>query len=229
MDDLIRGLIAAQFPQWADLAIKRWPSDGTVNAMFRLGDDMVVRLPLRKGGAKDIALEQVWLPRLASLLPVTIPSVLAAGKPSDSYPWPWSVYQWLTGEHPLAGALSEPMLLAHHLAGFVEAMRSIALPDAPMAYRGGPLGLLDAPTRTAIEQLRGMPEENVDCDAVTAIWEKALQLPDWGEPLVWLHADLMPGNLLVDGDRLTAVIDFGCAGAGDPACDLFPAWNLLPV
>jgi len=158
---------------------------------------------------------------------VAIPEVLGAGQPADDYPWPWSVYRWLAGEHPRAGAPN--VLLAKDLAEFVAAMRSITLPGAPKAHRGGPIGELEAATRKAIEQLRGIPEEAVDCDAVTAVWENALRAPGWGERPVWLHADLMPGNLLLDGDRLSSVIDFGCTGVGDPACDLFPAWNLLPA
>jgi aminoglycoside phosphotransferase (APT) family kinase protein len=226
--DLVRRLVAGQFPQWAGLAVERWPSGGTVNAMYRLGDDMVVRLPLVRGGAEDVSMEQEWLPRLAPQLPTRIPEVLGAGKPAQGYPWPWSVYRWLAGEHPEAGALSEPMLLAEDLAAFVAAMRSITLPAAPQAHRGGPVASLDAETRAAIKELRGIPQEDVDCDAAAAVWEEALRAPDWDGPPVWLHADLMPGNLLVDGGRLASVIDFGCTGRGDPACDLFPAWNLLP-
>jgi len=208
--------------------VERWPSGGTVNAMYRLGDDMVVRLPLVQGGAGDVSMEQEWLPRLAAHLPTRIPELLGAGKPAQGYPWPWSVYRWLAGEHPEAGALSEPVLLAGDLAAFVAAMRSITLPAAPEAHRGGPVASLDAETRAAIEELRGIPQEDVDCDAAAAVWEEALRAPDWDGPPVWLHADLMPGNLLVDGGRLASVIDFGCTGLGDPACDLFPAWNLLP-
>lgn len=228
-DDLVRRLIAAQFPQWAGLAVRRWPSGGTVNAMYRLGDDMVVRLPLVQGGAGDVLMEREWLPRLAPRLPARIPEVLGAGEPAQGYQWPWSVYRWLAGEHPEAGALTEPVLLAGDLAAFVAAMRSITLPDAPKAHRGGPVASLDAATRAAIRELRGIPEEGVDCAAVAAVWEQALRAPGWDGPPVWLHADLMPGNLLIDGGRLASVIDFGCVGAGDPACDLFPAWNLLPA
>jgi aminoglycoside phosphotransferase (APT) family kinase protein len=226
---LIRRLIAGQFPQWAGLAVERFPSGGTVNAMYRLGDDMVVRLPLVQGGADDVSLEREWLPRLAPHLPTHIPEVIGDGEPSEGYPWPWSVYRWLAGENPEAGALSEPGLLAEDLAEFVVAMRSITLPGAPQAHRGGPVSSLDAETRAAIEELRQIPQEAVDCDAVTAVWEEALRAPRWDGPPVWLHADLMPGNLLVGGGRLTSVIDFGCLGVGDPACDLFPAWNLLPA
>lgn len=227
-EDLVRRLVAGQFPRWAGPAVRRFPSGGTVNAMYRLGDDLVVRLPLIAGGAADVLMEREWLPRLAPRLPVAVPEVLGAGEPAEGYPWPWSVYRWLPGGNPDAGTLSDPALLAGDLAGFVAAMRSVTVPGAPTAHRGGPVGGLDAETRAATEELRGIPEEGVDCDAVTAVWEDALRAPAWDGPPVWLHADLMPGNLLVDGGRLTGVIDFGCAGAGDPACDLFPAWNLLP-
>ncbi|OEJ21292.1 phosphotransferase [Streptomyces agglomeratus] len=228
-DGLVRRLIAEQFPQWAGLAVKRWPSGGTVNAMYRLGDDMVVRLPLVRGGAEDVLMEQEWLPRLAPHLPMRIPEVLGAGEPAQGYPWSWSVYRWLAGELPEAGALSAPVLLAEDLAAFVAAMRSVTLPNAPAAHRGGPVASLDAETQAAMKELRAIPQEEVDCDAAAAVWKQALQAPGWDEPPVWLHADLMPGNLLVDDGRLAAVIDFGCTGVGDPACDLFPAWNLLPA
>ncbi|MFI6849610.1 aminoglycoside phosphotransferase family protein [Kitasatospora sp. NBC_00085] len=228
-ETLVRRLVAGQFPRWAGLAVERLPSGGTVNAVYRLGDAMVVRLPMMSGGAEDVSMERRWLPRLAPLLPTAVPEVLGAGEPAEGYPWPWSVYRWLAGEHPEAGGLSEPVLLAQDLAGFVTAMRAVTLPGAPPAHRGGPLASLDAATRRAIEALRGLPEEGVDGAAVTAAWEEALRAPGWAGPPVWLHADLMPGNLLVAGGRLSAVIDFGCTGVGDPACDLFPAWNLLPA
>ncbi|MFE9790561.1 aminoglycoside phosphotransferase family protein [Streptomyces goshikiensis] len=228
-EDLVRRLVAGQFPRWAGLAVERFASGGTVNAVYRLGADMAVRLPLAAGGAGDVALEREWLPRLAALLPTPIPEVLGAGEPAEGYPWPWSVYRWRAGANPEAGALSEPVALAGDLAGFVASMRGITLPGAPTAHRGGPLSSLDAETRAAIGRLRGIPEEGIDCDAAAAVWEEALRAPDWDGPPVWLHADLMPGNLLVEAGRLTSVIDFGCAGVGDPACDLFPAWNLLPA
>ncbi|MET8224348.1 aminoglycoside phosphotransferase family protein [Streptomyces sp. NPDC005301] len=226
-EELVRRLVGGRFPRWAGLGVVRVPSGGTVNAMYRLGEDMVVRLPLTEGGARDVAAEQRWLPRLAPSLPVAVPEVLGAGEPAEGYPYPWSVYRWLPGENPEAGALTAPERLAEDLAAFVTAMRGVTLPDAPAAHRGGPLSSLDEETRAAVEALRAIPEEGVDCDAVTAVWEDALRALD-GDGPVWLHADLMPGNLLVDAGRLTSVIDFGCLGLGDPSCDLFPAWNLLP-
>ncbi|MFJ7778725.1 aminoglycoside phosphotransferase family protein [Streptomyces yangpuensis] len=228
-DGLVRRLVAGRFPRWAGMTVERFPSGGTVNAMYRLGEDMVVRLPLHEGGAEDVVTEREWLPRLAPLLPTAVPEVLGAGEPAEGYPWRWSVYRWMAGEIPEAGALEEPVALARDLAAFVAAMRSITLAGAPQAYRGGPVADLDAPTRAAIGELRLIPEEGVDCDALAAVWEEAVRAGEWDGPPVWVHGDLMPGNVLVDGGRLTSVIDFGCAGVGDPACDLFPAWNLLPA
>ncbi|MFC1414128.1 aminoglycoside phosphotransferase family protein [Streptacidiphilus sp. N1-12] len=226
-EGLVRRLIAEQFPQWAELAVKRWPSGGTVNAMYRLGDHMVVRLPLVRGGANDVSREREWLPRLAPFLPTRIPEVLGAGEPTREYPWPWSVYRWLPGGHPVEGALGASGQLAQDLAAFVAALCGVTLPAGPMAHRGEPVASLDAQTRAAIEELRAIPQEGIDCAAVTAVWEETLRAPGWNGQPVWVHADLMPGNLLVDNGRLVSVIDFGCAGVGDPACDLFPAWNLL--
>ncbi|MFE6722079.1 aminoglycoside phosphotransferase family protein [Streptomyces albidoflavus] len=226
---LVRRLVAAQFPEWAGLPVERFPSGGTVNAMFRLGGELAVRLPLTEGGAGDIPLEREWLPRLAPLLPCAVPEVVGTGEPGEGYPWAWSVGRWLPGRNPEAGSVTEPRALAEDLAEFVRAMRAVDLPGAPVAHRGGPLTSLDAETRKALAVLGRDPEPGVDTDALTALWDEAQRLPVSSGPPVWLHADLMPGNLLVDGaGRLTAVIDFGCLGAGDPACDLFPAWNLLP-
>lgn len=230
-EGLVRRLLAGQFPRWAGMRVERFPSGGTVNALYRLGEDMAVRLPLYEGGAGDVVTEGRWLPRLAARLPTAVPQVLGEGEPAEGYPWRWSVHRWLSGENPQAGALGETVAgaLARDLAAFVAAMRSITLPGAPPAHRGGPLASLDGATRAAIGQLRLIPEEGVDCDAVTGVWEDALRAPEWDGPPVWLHGDLMPGNVLVEGGRLTSVIDFGCTGVGDPACDLFPAWNLLPA
>lgn len=223
-DGLVRSLLAHQFPQWSDLPLRRFPSPGTVNALYRLGADKVVRLPLQPGDS-DIPKERDLLSRLAPLLPITTPNCLAYGVPTAHYPCDWAVYEWLDGINPAPDDLIDPQGLALDLAHFVDAMRRIQPADGPPAYRGDHLGTQDRQTRTAIAQLDGM----IDTEAATSTWEAALHAPVWTDQPVWVHADLMPGNLLTVDGRLSAVIDFATAGVGDPACDLIVAWNLLPA
>jgi aminoglycoside phosphotransferase (APT) family kinase protein len=222
---LVRRLLAAQFPHWADLPVEPVDSAGTDNAMYRLGEDMAVRLPRIDGAVRDVEREQRWLPRLAPLLPVAVPAPLGMGMPAEGYPWHWSVYRWLEGENPTVDGLAEPGLLAKDLADFVTALRRIDTTDGPPAGRGVPLARRDAPTRAAIEDLHG----TVDTGAATAAWEQAVQIPEWPGPAAWVHGDLSPGNVLIAQGRLSAVIDFAGVGVGDPTVDLIVAWNLLPA
>jgi aminoglycoside phosphotransferase (APT) family kinase protein/predicted GNAT family N-acyltransferase len=215
---LVLRLVAAQFPEWAGLPVTEIPSSGTVNAMYRLGDALTVRLPRIEGGVEDISAEWEWLPRLAGVLPVEIPTPVGRGEPGEGYPWIWSVQRWISGTVPGRG----DEVLARELASFVRAFRRIDFADGPAAYRGGPLVRQDASTRDALEKLKGW----IDTDTATAAWESALSAPAPTAD-VWVHGDLMPSNLLVAGGRLVAVLDFATAGVGDPACDLIPAWNLL--
>jgi aminoglycoside phosphotransferase (APT) family kinase protein len=225
--DLVRRLLRGQFPRWAGLPLERLASGGTVNAIYRLGDALTVRLPLTASGQKSLEAEKRWLHQLAPLLPVEVPAVMATGVPAQGYPWAWAVHRWIEGQTPTEGALTRPGLLARDLAGFVTAMRNIGLTGGPPAYRGVPLATVDNATRAAIEELRHTGEP-FDADAALATWTRALAAPPWTGPARWLHCDLMPSNLLVTDGRLTAVLDFATAGTGDPACDLIPAWNLLP-
>ncbi|MFF3447705.1 aminoglycoside phosphotransferase family protein [Streptomyces sp. NPDC002667] len=222
---LVRRLLAEQFPRWARLPLRRVRSAGTVNALYRLGDELTVRLPRIAGGADDAAREHAWLPRLAPRLPFPVPEIVGLGTPTAGYPWHWSVLRWLDGDPPTAGALPDGRQLAADLGAFVAALRAMDLPGGPPAYRGTPLSAVDAETRSAIADLRG----SVDTGAATAAWEEALAAPRWTGPPRWLHSDLMPMNLLVREGRLAAVLDFATLGTGDPACDLVPAWNLLPA
>jgi aminoglycoside phosphotransferase (APT) family kinase protein len=221
---LVARLIESQFPAWASLPIEPVTSTGTDNAMYRLGDDMAVRLPRIPSAVRQVDLEWSWLPRLAPLLPVAIPSPLGRGRPAEGYLWPWSVYSWLEGGNPNHDRLSEPGLLVADLAGFVAALHRIDPTGGPAAARGVPLAMQDRSTRAAIEELHGV----IDTDAATAAWEAALEVPEWHGSPVWIHGDISPGNVLLAHGRLAAVIDFGCLGVGDPACDLIVAWNLLP-
>jgi aminoglycoside phosphotransferase (APT) family kinase protein len=222
--NLVGRLLAAQFPEWADLPIERVPSPGTVNALYRLGKDMVVRLPRRHWiGGVDTDFE--WLPRLAPLLPVAIPVPLARGTPAEGYPWEWGVYPWLAGENPTVGRNADSSSLTRDVVRFVEALHRVDLADGPRTRRGAPLEGQDESARAALVALDGM----IDTDAARIAWDEALETPEWSGLPVWIHGDLLPGNLLLEGGRLTGVIDWGSLGVGDPACDMVIAWSLLPA
>lgn len=224
---LVRRLIADQHPQWAGLPLTPVPSWGTDNALFRLGDDMVVRLPIHEASTHDLEREERWLPFVAAALPVEAPARLASGEPAHAYPFHWCVWRWIEGANPAAGRLADPHRSAREIAGVVRALHAIDVTDAPRAGRGVPLADpdRDGRTREAIAQLRGI----ADIDVLTTAWDSALRVPAWDRAPVWVHGDLTPGNLIVVEDRLVAVLDWGGVGIGDPACDLLPAWNLLPA
>lgn len=225
---LVVRLLTTQFPQWADLPIEPVHSAGTDNALYRLGDDMVVRLPRRERTSRTLEKEHQWLPRLAPLLPLAIPVPLAEGMPAEGYPFAWSVYRWLTGDDATMGRITDLRQLATGLAQFVAALQRIDPTGGPSPgehnfFRGVPLARRDASTRAAIASLDG----EIDVDAVTAAWEEALRAPEWQRPPVWIHGDLDSRNLLVENGRLSAIIDFGGLGLGDPACDVMVAWKVL--
>lgn len=223
---LVRRLLAAQLPHWAELPIEPVPSSGTDNALYRLGDDKVVRLPRRPGAVASVEKEQEWLPRVAPHLPLTVPVPLAKGTAGEGYPWSWCVYPWIDGESPTSARASDLKRLAADLAGFVAALHRIE-PDGPRPglhnfFRGVGLERREGWTRKAIDALG----DSIDRDAVTAAWESALAAPV-SDSRVWIHGDLKAENLLVEAGRLRAVIDFGGLGVGDPAVDLIIAWDLL--
>ncbi|HEX6469499.1 MAG TPA: aminoglycoside phosphotransferase family protein [Streptosporangiaceae bacterium] len=222
---LVHRLIASQFPQWADLPIEPVESSGTDNAMYRLGADMAVRLPRIEGAVGNVDREHRWMPPLAPRLPVAIPVPLGRGEPGEGFPWSWTVCRWIEGENPAVDRLHRPRTLAEELAEFITALRGVDSADGPPAGRGVPLATRDAPTRAAIDDLHGV----IDTEAATAAWEQALRIPPWPGPAAWVHGDLSPGNVLVRDGRLSAVIDWGGVGVGDPTVDLIVAWNLLPA
>jgi aminoglycoside phosphotransferase (APT) family kinase protein len=224
---LVGRLLEAQFPEWAILRIERFEHSGTDNAIYRLGDELAARLP-RIHWAKDLVdKEFTWLPRFAPRLPLAIPELLAVGEPGAGYPWRWSVQCWLPGENAATANIDDLVQAAIDLAAFIRALQAIDTTGGPLAgpanfYRGVPLAERDADVRRAIAASAG----TIDAAAVTAAWEGALRSPAWDGPPVWVHGDL-PFNMLAFGGRLSAVIDFGCLGVGDPACDLDVAWSLF--
>lgn len=225
----VRDLIDRQFPVWSHLPLAPVASAGTDNALFRLGDKLAVRLPRIPGATGQIAKEQRWLPYLAPHLPLPIPLPVAMGEPDRAYPWPWSVYRWLGGRSVTLDRLYEPTVAARDLAGFIHALQAVDASEGPRpsghnSGRGVPLADRDEGTRQGIAACEGL----IDTKAATKLWESALAAPVWDGPPVWIHGDLQQGNLLQRIGILTAVIDFGCLGVGDPAVDLLPAWNLFP-
>lgn len=224
--ELVEGLVADQFPRWAGLPVRRVPSAGTENAMFRLGDDMVVRLPRRPDGARQIEKEHRWMPHLAPHLPLAVPEPLAKGVPGPGYALAWGVYRWLEGEDAYNRPIQQLTDAARELGGFITALRQIDATTGPPSYRGGPLTADDdTDVRDAIRDLGA--DGTLDAEPATDAWESALRLPPWNGAPVWLHSDLLPGNLLTSSGRLTAVIDFGALGTGDPAVDAMAAWTVF--
>ncbi len=224
---LVERLIASQHPRWAGLPIERLASDGTTNAIYRLGPGAAVRLPLVRYGERAIDVEGRWLPRIAPRLPLAVPEQLATGEPDAGYPFRWSVHRWIEGAPVSRAPVEDLVTLAEDLAAWLAALQRIDTtggPDAAMHdLRGAPLALRDAETRRGLAALA----DEIDVDSALAVWEDALRAERWSRPPVWSHGDLLAGNLLARDGRLAAVIDFAGLGVGDPACDLMIAWGLF--
>jgi aminoglycoside phosphotransferase (APT) family kinase protein len=223
--DLARRLLASQHPQWAALPIERVSSAGTDNAIYRLGDDLAMRLPRIGWAVDNVAKEQEWLPVLAPHLPLAVPLPVATGEPDEAFPYPWGVVQWLPGELATLERLEDPVQAALDLAAFVRALQSVDATGGPTHYRGSPVHLCDPMVRTGIEGLRG----EVDADAVTEAWNRVMTAPDHVGSPVWFHGDLSYLNLLERDGKLAAVIDWGTCGVGDPAIETIIAWSLFPA
>lgn len=225
--NLVGRLIISQFPEWATLTVVPVAFRGTDNALYRLGGNLVVRLPRREKNTRQLEKECHWLPKLAPLLPLAVPVPVAIGKPGEGYPFDWAIYRWLEGE-PAAGDKIDLGQAATDLATFVAALQQVDAAGGPPpgehnAWRGVPLVMRDRAVRSAIASLGS----GINTESVTAAWEAALSARDWQHSPVWVHGDLDSRNLLAKDGRLTAVIDFGCLGVGDPACDVMVAWKML--
>jgi aminoglycoside phosphotransferase (APT) family kinase protein len=230
--DDVRRLVGSQFLAWAHLHVAAVAESGTDHLLFRLGDALVARMPKIAWAAEQAGSDARWLPRLAPHLPVAVPVPVALGEPDDGYPYRWSVAPWLPGAaviDPLAPGAEPNLDLARaavDLAEFVVALRSVDPAGGPRAQgtaRGVPLARLDEAVRRAVVEAG----DRLDGPTVLRAWERALNAASDPVRSTWLHGDLMPGNLLVDGGRLSAVIDWGAVGVGDPAADLPPAWWLF--
>lgn len=219
---LVSRLLADQFPEAARLSIREVRSTGTVNAVYRIGDHLAARLPRVERWAGDLVRELRWLPELSSHLTVAIPRPVFAGAATDYYGMPWAVYEWLAGTPYADDTIDDEGNAALALAGFVSELRQASPAGAPAAGRR-PLRELDAGTRDAIRASGSM----IDSPAAMRVWDVAVDSPEWEGTPVWIHTDLLRPNLLAHAGRLSAVIDWGGAGVGDPAADVIAAWSVF--
>lgn len=225
--ELAARLVASQFPQWADLRIVPVALDGWDNTTFRLGDELCVRLPSAGAYEAQVEKEHRWLPILARHLPLRIPEPVAMGQPGEGFARKWSIYRWIEGETASTGRIASLTTFASSLAGFLGALHAIDARGGPPpgthnSFRGGAIGTYDTQTRHSIQLLA----DEINPEAATDVWEAALA-STWDRIPVWVHGDVTASNLLVADRELRAVIDFGCAAVGDPACDLVMAWTFF--
>lgn len=227
--DLVQQLIVSQFPQWAHLPIVPFEFGGCDNRTFHLGNAMSIRLPSAEEYARQVKKEQEWLPKIATHLPLPIPEPIAMGMPSKDYPWYWSIYKWLEGESANCLMLSDAHLeiIAAQLAQFLRAFHQFDAEDAPAPglhnwWRAAHTSVYDAETKSLMEKLKDF----IDVNNARSLWQRAIN-SKWNRDPVWVHGDVASGNLLVRDNKLAAVIDFGCMGIGDPACDLTIAWTFF--
>ena len=221
-DELVRGLLDSQFPQWRDLPLRRLPPMGTDHQLFRLGDGLLARMPIYRASAGQAENDARWLPRLAPHLPVSVPVPVVVGEPTAAYPFAWSVVPWLPGENP-DGRNVDLERLAVELAEVVISLQKVDTTGGPAkgaGSRGGPLEP-DPWVPKTIEALG----DQIDGAAAMAVWSAALEAGPWPGDPVWIHGDLLPGNLLARDGRLSALIDFGALGVGDPSADLMAVWT----
>jgi aminoglycoside phosphotransferase (APT) family kinase protein len=215
---LVRRLIVEQFPEWSALPVRRVRPDGTVNAIFRLGNEFSVRLPRRRGPSEPGSTELDWLPKLAPQFPVEIPVPVAQGRPSDAYPWFWEIHTWVEGE-TLPVEEIDTIQAARDLAALVAVLKRINPSGAPPG-RGIPLAERANEMTWWFDRFEGDPRARMEWNRIVA------SAPPWDGPPIWHHGDLDVRNWLVRDGRIRGVIDWGSMGVGDPACDVMVAWKL---
>ncbi|MGN6669939.1 MAG: aminoglycoside phosphotransferase family protein [Candidatus Nucleicultricaceae bacterium] len=227
--DLARSLIKEQFPEYAHLNVTSVEKQGHDNRTYRLGDDMLIRLPTAESYALKVPKEQALLPQLAPHLTVRIPAPLKMGVASSTYPYPFSIYTWLQGTSLNLLTLDEAPLktLALDLATFLKELQSIRDVEGPRPgqhnwWRGDHVSVYDKDARTQIAKLSGL----IDSPKALTLWDDASKTR-WNKTPVWIHGDFAVGNILLHENKLSAVIDFGGMGVGDPASDLVLAWTFL--
>lgn len=222
-DGLVRRLLADQHPDLADRSL-HLVANGWDNMIFRLGDDLVVRLPRRQAAAELVENEQRWLPELARRLPLPIPAPLRRGRPSDAYPWCWTIAPWIDGEVAADVELADPTRDAVRLGEFLAALHVIAPGGAPHnLFRGTPVAELPDRFEPRLEQLGDL----IDAAAVRRRFDQLVDVDEFDGPPRWVHGDLHTANVLVNDGSISSVIDWGDITAGDPACDFAIGWMLF--
>jgi len=223
-ESFVRELLRDQQPDLADLALRPVAS-GWDNRLWRVGEELAVRLPMTERAPVLLAQEFRWLPELAERLPLPVPTPLRFSEPSERFPRPWAVVKWVPGEPADGVEMTEAARSADVLAGFLRALHRPAPQDAPL--NPGRCGEL-APLTTSFEDGLRLLGDRVDAPRLREVWKRAVAAPSWDGPPVWVHVDLHPANAVVTDGVLSGVIDFGDMAAGDPAADLAAAWKLLP-
>ncbi|ONI75650.1 aminoglycoside phosphotransferase [Kribbella sp. ALI-6-A] len=224
----VAALIHEQFPQWSGKAIRLLPSTGTVNAIFRIGDDLSARFPLRLAEADEVLAvlqqEARASAELAQVSPFPVPEPVALGEPGSGYPMPWSVQTWLPGTIAFDADPSGSDAFAEDLAAFIAALRNADTRGRLFSGegRGGVLTHHDEWMAKCFDESEGL----LDVPRLRELWSHFRELPRTSAD-VMSHRDLIPGNVLVTGDRLSGVLDTGSFGPADPALDLVGAWHLL--
>jgi aminoglycoside phosphotransferase (APT) family kinase protein len=224
--ELVGELLASQHPDLKDLP-RELLANGWDNVIFRLGSDLLVRLPRRELAAQLVVNEQRWLPVLAPRLPLSIPAPVRIGTPAKGYPWSWSIVPLLPGHIAAQAKLANTTEAANAMGTFLRALHVPAPGDAPAnAVRGIPLAARQATFASNMTALGDRPDR-IDRERVQTLWQAALATPPWSGAPLWLHGDLHTANILVDQGKISGVIDFGDITAGDPATDLAVAWMLF--
>jgi aminoglycoside phosphotransferase (APT) family kinase protein len=227
--DLARKVIAEQFPEYVSLPVVDVEKQGHDNRTYRLGEHMLIRMPTATDYALKVPKEQELLPGLAKRLSVNIPAPIKRGKTSTDYPYPFSIYRWLSGKsiNLLTLTDQDTEQLAFDLAKFLKELQAINDIEGPEpgqhnSWRGDHVSVYDKGAREQIAELSDV----IDASRALALWDKA-SATKWDKQPVWIHGDFAIGNILMDDGKLSAVIDFGGAAVGDPACDLVIAWTYL--
>ncbi len=234
----VRKLVDAEFPKYSQLPLKRLSSSGSSNTLYRLGEALLVRLPRQPGGGAAIDKENRWSPLMSRYLPVEVPQIVVVGQPNFGYSESWSIARWIDGtlaQSSTRADQQDQLALAEGLARVVRSLRAIDVPPDARSdpslrwYRGDSLASIARPMQATIRKCHQLDGLGLDLDLAADVWNQALKLPSADQLCedAWYHSDLVAENLLMSGGELTAVLDFGGLGIGDPTIDLHGAWELF--